>query len=101
MATTRLFIREERRKKIAEKYRKQRAALKVKTTDLNLTPEQRFEAQQGLQELPRDSSRIRQRNRCRITGRSRGVFRQFNLCRHMLREMILKGNVPGVVKASW
>ena len=87
--------------KIAEKYRKQRAALKAKTTDLNLTPEQRFEAQQGLQKLPRDSSRIRQRNRCRITGRSRGVYRQFNLCRHMLREKILMGNVPGVVKASW
>ena len=101
MATARLFEREKRRKQISDKYRKTREALKAKAVNINLTPEQRFEAQQALQELPRDANPIRKRNRCQITGRSRGVFRQFKLCRHQLREMILQGHVPGVVKASW
>jgi small subunit ribosomal protein S14 len=69
--------------------------------DQNAGFDEKMEAQRQLQTLPRDSSRSRQRNRCRITGRPHGVFRKFGLCRNKLREAAMRGDIPGLVKASW
>jgi small subunit ribosomal protein S14 len=80
---------------------KKRAELKATIADLNATPEARWEAQVALQKQPRDASASRLRNRCRITGRPHGVFRKFGLSRIKLREAAMRGDVPGLVKASW
>lgn len=101
MAKKSVQARNKKRQKLVAKFAQKRAMLKAKAVDLELPLEQRLEAQQELQLLPRDSSKSRVVNRCRITGRGRGVFRKFGLSRIKLRELALKGHIPGIVKASW
>lgn len=93
--------REKRRQAIVQKYAAKRAELKKRVVDMNVASEERFAAQQELQKLPRDSSASRLQNRCRLTGRPRGYYRKFGLGRNKLREAAMRGDVPGLVKASW
>jgi small subunit ribosomal protein S14 len=101
MAKLALINREEKRRKIVKKYAAKRAELKAIFKDLNRSEEERMEALQKLQSLPRNASESRLRNRCQLTGRPRGVFRKFGLCRNKIREIAMRGEIPGVVKASW
>ena len=101
MAKTNMINRDIKRRALATKYRARRDELRAKVRNLKVSDEQRHEAMVALQKLPRDSSRSRERNRCGLTGRSRGFYRKFGLSRMKLRELIMKGVVPGVVKASW
>jgi len=89
------------RKKIVEKFKSRRFELKKKIMQKNLSMEERFKIQAKLNELPRDSSKIRIRNRCELTGRTRGVYRKFRLSRIKIRELSMSGHLPGVVKSSW
>ena len=89
------------RKKIVKKFNNRRQSLKKKIMQKNLPMEERFKIQSKLNELPRDSSKIRVRNRCELTGRSRGVYRKFRLSRIKIRELSMSGALPGVVKSSW
>ena len=84
-----------------KKFKKQRNALKMKIMDKNITIEDRLKFQSKLNDLPRNSSSIRFRNRCKLTGRSRGVYRKFGLSRIKIRELSMTGDLPGVVKSSW
>ncbi len=101
MAKTNMVEREKRRAKIAKKYAAKRAALKETIRNPKTGVEERIAAQAKLQGLPRDANPIRKRNRCAITGRSRGVYRKFGLARTKLREATMRGEIPGVRKASW
>jgi small subunit ribosomal protein S14 len=101
MAKTSMIKREERREKLAKRYASKRAALKETIRSPKSTDSEREEAVRKLQSLPRDSSASRQRKRCAITGRSRGVYRKFGLGRTKLREATMRGDVPGLRKASW
>ena len=89
------------RKKIVKKFHDKRQNLKKKIMQKNLSIEERFKIQSKLNNLPRDSSKIRVRNRCELTGRTRGVYRKFRLSRIKIRELSMKGALPGVVKSSW
>ena len=101
MAKVCLIEREEKRAEMVKKYAAKRAELKAVIKDVNASPEDRRAAQLKLQSLPRNSSPVRQRNRCAMTGRPRGVFSKFGLARGKLRELMMRGEVPGVIKASW
>lgn len=101
MAKLSLINRDIKRAKLAEKYAPKRAALKAIIDDQSKSDEERYQARLALQALPRNSSPSRQRNRCIVTGRPRGVFSKFGLTRHKLREMAMRGEVPGMTKASW
>ena len=101
MAKRNMINRELKRIKLVARYAKKRAALKETINSTTVTPEEKFAAVEALQKLPRDSSKSRVRNRCKITGRSRGVYRKFGLARHKLREAAMRGEVPGLTKASW
>lgn len=101
MAKTALINRQQKRIKIVKKFAAKRAALLAIANNVALGPEERFAARQKLQALPRNSSPVRLRNRCALTGRPRGVFRKFGLGRTKLREYAMRGEIPGVVKASW
>ncbi|MDN0075877.1 30S ribosomal protein S14 [Crenobacter sp. SG2303] len=101
MATLALINREKKRAKLVAKFAGKREQLLEIANNLSLTEEERFEARLKLQALPRNASPVRQRRRCAITGRPRGVFRKFGLGRNKLREIAMKGEIPGVVKASW
>lgn len=101
MAKTSMKNRELKRQRTVAKYAKKRAELKATIVNPNTSPEARWEAQVALQKQPRDASASRLRNRCRITGRPHGVFRKFGLSRIKLREAAMRGDVPGLVKASW
>jgi len=101
MATLALINREEKRAKLVAKYAGKREQLLVIINNQNLSEEERFAARLKLQQLPRNASPVRQRRRCALTGRPRGVFRKFGLARNKLREIAMKGEIPGVVKASW
>lgn len=101
MATLALINREKKREKLAAKYAGKRQELMAVARDVSLTDEERFAARLKLQALPRNASPVRQRRRCALTGRPRGVFRKFGLGRNKLREIAMKGEIPGVVKASW
>ena len=90
-----------RRKLMVTKYKKRRLDLKNKIKNKNLILEERIKFQSKLNDLPRDSSKVRVRNRCEITGRSRGVYRKFGLSRIKFRELSMSGDLPGVTKASW
>jgi small subunit ribosomal protein S14 len=96
-----LINRDIKRAKLAEKYAAKRAALKAIINDQSKSDEERYQARLALQQLPRNSSPSRQRNRCVVTGRPRGVFSKFGLTRHKLREMAMRGEIPGMTKASW
>ena len=101
MAKTNMLMREKKRLKIAKKYAKRRAEIKELIRDPKTLAEERVQAQVELQKQPRDASKSRQRNRCSITGRSRGVYRKFGLARTKLREAANRGEIPGLAKASW
>ena len=101
MAKTSMIQRELKRAKLVAKYAEKRAELKAIIRNLNSTDEERRAAQQKLNAIPRDASPTRQRNRCSITGRPHGVYRKFGLGRNKLREGAMKGEIPGLTKASW
>jgi len=101
MAKLSMVEREKKRIKSVAKYANKRAELKAKAGNLNLTPAERMEAQMQLQKLPRNASPIRVQRRCRITGRPHAVYRKFGLCRNKLREIAMRGEIPGLRKASW
>ena len=101
MAKTSMIERDRKRAKTVDKYAKKREELKAIIGNPKYTFEETMEAQQKLQKLPRNASPSRQRNRCRITGRPHGYFRKFGLCRNKLRELAMKGDIPGLVKSSW
>ena len=101
MAKTSVLIRQQKREKLQKRFAKKRAALKAIVRDLNSTDDQKMTAQAKLNAMPRDSSKSRQRNRCAITGRPRGVYRKFGLARNKLREAAMSGEIPGLTKASW
>ena len=90
-----------RRYKLIEKYQAKRKMLKAKIKDKNISLEERFAYQNKLNDLPRNGSAIRHRNRCEITGRPRGNYRKFGLSRIKLRELSMTGDLPGVIKSSW
>ena len=101
MAKLSLINRDIKRVKLAEKFAAKRAAFKAIIDDASKSDEERYEARLKLQALPRNANPTRQRNRCAITGRPRGVFRKFGLARNKLRELAMKGEIPGVTKGSW
>jgi small subunit ribosomal protein S14 len=101
MAKKSMLAREVKRQYIMKKFVERRAAIKKRVIDPSLTLEERMQVVMELQKLPRDSSKIRQRNRCGLTGRPRGYYRRFGLGRNKLREIIMQGEAPGVTKASW
>jgi small subunit ribosomal protein S14 len=101
MAKKSMVAREERRKRLVAKYAEQRARLREILKDPTASLEAKMEAQRKLQQLPRDSCPARVRNRCKLTGRPRGVYRKFGLGRNKLRELAMRGDIPGITKASW
>jgi small subunit ribosomal protein S14 len=101
MAKLALKNREAKRAKMVAKYAAKRAELEAIINNVNLSDDERMAARFKLQQLPRNSSPVRQRMRCSLTGRPRGVFKKFGLCRNKLREIAMRGEVPGMIKASW
>ncbi|MEM7246169.1 MAG: 30S ribosomal protein S14 [Acidobacteriota bacterium] len=101
MAKKSKIAKNEKRKVLVERYRERREALKKTIKDPKTSPAERWEAAQALRKLPRDSSPVRVRNRCALTGRCRGYNRRFGMSRIALRELALRGLIPGVTKASW
>ena len=101
MAKLALINHEAKRRKMVEKYKAKRAALEAIVSDESRSEDERFEARLKIQALPRNSSPVRLRNRCQLTGRPRGVFRKFGLGRSKLRDFVMRGEVPGMTKASW
>lgn len=101
MAKTSMIERETKREKLVAKHADKRAALKKIISSPTASYDEKMEATVKLQKLPRDSSPVRQRNRCALTGRPRGVYRKFGLGRNKLREATMNGDVPGLRKASW
>ena len=101
MAKVALIERELKRDKLVAKYAKKHAELKAIASDVKKSEEERAAASLDLQKLPRNANPTIQRNRCEITGRPRGTFRQFGLARSKIREMAFAGDIPGVIKASW
>lgn len=101
MAKRNMINRELKRTKLVARHAKKRDALRTTLGSISASNEEKEAASIALQKLPRDSSPARQRNRCKITGRSRGIYRKFGLSRHKLREAAMRGEVPGLKKASW
>ena len=101
MAKLSMIQREKKRARTVAKYAVKRAALKEIINDRSATDDEHWEAQLQLQKLPRNASPVRQQRRCGITGRPRGVYRKFGLARTKLREAAMRGDIPGLVKASW
>ena len=101
MAKKSMVARELKRTKLVAKYAAKRAELKKIINDPTIDDDARWQAQMAFQQLPRDSSPVRQRNRCEITGRPHGYYRKFGLGRNKLRESAMRGEIPGLVKASW
>lgn len=101
MAKTAVINRDLKRRETVKKFAAKRAELMVTVNNQKLSPEERYEARLKLQKLPRNASPVRLRNRCALTGRPRGVFRKFGLARGKLRDIAMRGEIPGVIKASW
>jgi small subunit ribosomal protein S14 len=101
MAKKSMIAREVKRNKLVEKYAQKRSALKELIRNPNASFDEKEAAMLQLQKLPRDSSGSRIRNRCNLTGRPHGYYRKFGLCRNKLREATMRGDVPGLGKASW
>lgn len=101
MAKVGMVEREKKRERLAKKYCAKREKLLAVARDRNAKPEDVFKANMELAKLPRNAAPIRQRNRCKSTGRPRGVYRRFNLCRIELRRLASVGELPGVTKSSW
>lgn len=96
-----MIERERKRAKVAARYQAKRAELKAIINNRNLSDDEHWEAQLKLQKLPRNASPVRRQRRCGLTGRPHGVYRKFGLGRNKLREAAMRGDVPGLVKASW
>lgn len=101
MAKVALINREQKRRDTVKKFEAKRAELLAIVSDVKLSDEERHAARLKLQALPRNASPVRLRNRCALTGRPRGTFRKFGLGRSKLREYAMRGEIPGVIKASW
>lgn len=101
MSKVALTNRDQKRRKTVKKFAAKRADLMAIINDQKLSSEDRYEARLRLQKLPRDASPVRLRNRCALTGRPRGVYRKFGLGRSKLRDIAMRGEIPGVIKASW
>jgi len=101
MAKLALINRDAKRRALVKKYAKKREALEAIIANARVSDEDRFAARLKLQQLPRNANPTRVRNRCAMTGRPRGYFRKFGLGRNKLREFAMRGEIPGVVKASW
>lgn len=101
MAKQSMKAREVKREKLVAKYAEKRAALKATINNVNTSDEDRWNAVLALQSLPRDSSSVRQRNRCNVTGRPHGYLRKFGMSRIKVREHMMRGEIPGLKKASW
>ena len=101
MAKLAVVNRDKKRRITVAKFAARRAALLATINDVKRSDEERQEAREQLQQLPRNASPVRLRNRCKLTGRPRGVFRKFGLARNKLREIALRGEIPGLIKASW
>jgi small subunit ribosomal protein S14 len=101
MAKSSAVEKNKRRRKLVRRFSERRSALKAITMDRTLEPEERFQAQLKLNELPRNSSKTRVRNRCEMTGRPRAFYRKFRLSRIALRDLASRGQIPGMVKSSW
>ncbi len=101
MSKVALINRDQKRRKTVKKFSARRAELMAVINNQKLSPEDRYEARLKLQKLPRDASPVRLRNRCALTGRPRGVYRKFGLGRSKLRDLAMRGEIPGVIKASW
>ncbi|MDP2241092.1 MAG: 30S ribosomal protein S14 [Burkholderiales bacterium] len=101
MAKKALVNRDLKRRETVKKFAGKRAELMAAVNNQKLSPEERYEARLKLQKLPRDASPVRLRNRCALTGRPRGVYRKFGLARSKLRDIAMRGEIPGVIKASW
>jgi small subunit ribosomal protein S14 len=101
MAKNSMIQRELKRSRLVAKYAKKRSELKAIVKSGGAGYEEKMMAVEQLQKLPRDSSPVRKQNRCRITGRPHGVYRKFGLCRNKIREAAMRGDIPGLVKASW
>ncbi|MBI4189222.1 MAG: 30S ribosomal protein S14 [Betaproteobacteria bacterium] len=96
-----LKLRDQKRRKTVKKFAAKRGQLLALINDQKLSPEDRYEARLRLQKLPRNASPVRLRNRCALTGRPRGVYSKFGLGRSKLRDIAMRGEIPGVIKASW
>jgi small subunit ribosomal protein S14 len=101
MAKLALINRQYKREKLVAKYSKKRATLESIVDNQKMSDEDRFAARLKLQALPRNANKTRLRNRCALTGRPRGFYRKFGLGRNKLREYAMRGEIPGIVKASW
>jgi small subunit ribosomal protein S14 len=101
MAKTALINREQKRRETVKKFAAKRSELLATINNMKASDEDRMQAREMLQKLPRNASPVRLRNRCSLTGRPRGVFRKFGLGRNKLREIAMRGEIPGVIKASW
>ena len=101
MAKKSMVAREDKRTRLVRKYAAKRKALKAVIQNPESSPEEKLEAQEKLQNMPRNASPVRQRNRCQVTGRPRGYYRKFGLARNKLREEAMKGMIPGLTKSSW
>ncbi len=101
MAKTSVVERNKKRERLAKRYQPKRDRLKAQACNEKLSPEERFAAQLKLAQLPRNSSPVRVRLRCELTGRPRGNYRKFKLCRIQLRDLASLGQIPGMVKSSW
>ena len=101
MGKSSMVEREKKRERMVARFAKKRAALKEIVNNRSASDEEKWEAQMSLQKLPRNASPVRQRRRCGITGRPHGVYRKFGLGRNKLREAAMRGDIPGLVKASW
>lgn len=101
MAKNSMIQRELKRSKMVARYAEKRNALKATIKSADSSFDERMIAGEALQKLPRDSAPVRKRNRCRITGRPHGVYRKFGLCRNKIREAAMRGDIPGLVMASW
>ena len=101
MAKKSMLMRQARRERTVRRYAAKRAALKETIRNPKSTDDEKIIAQQQLQKLPRDANPVRLRNRCALTGRPHGVYRKFGLARNKLRETMMRGEIPGLTKASW
>jgi small subunit ribosomal protein S14 len=101
MAKLALINRDKKRREMVEKFTAKRSVLQAIIDDASRSDDERFEARLKFQALPRNSSPVRLRNRCKLTGRPRGVYRKFGLGRSKLRDFVMRGEVPGMTKASW
>ena len=101
MAKVSMVERDKKRRQLVAQYAKRRTALRVAVRDTSLAPDERFVASLKLAAMPRNGAKVRLRNRCEMSGRPRGYYRKFRMSRIALRELASRGQVPGVVKASW